>query len=171
MKLVAVLTLFCSVLASASIPNLNDGIPGCLDMVLSQPVGEDTAEHLTTNCRDLRRSYLDSLNLYSKNKKEFIKEIGGAIRANKTPEPAYRAILIAALFEDKSLAPALEVRAKLEESKKYRFQYGSAALERLRKGRCGPRFADSQYDEVCRLSSAVAERIVLLTEKYEELKR
>lgn len=134
-------------------------------------MGEDTANHLSTNCKALRRSYLDSLALYAKNKKQFVAEIGGAIKANKTPEPAYRAILIAALFEDKKLIPAVQVRAKLEEFKKFRFQYGAAALERLQKGQCSAKFVEPEYDEVCRLSSAVAERIVLLTEKSEELKR
>jgi hypothetical protein len=147
-----------SVTPAGAIPNLGSGAPGCMRMILERPMVESTAKKLTPECRDLRATYLGSLEVFAKNPAGFQKEIASAIESGSADD-AYRAVLMAAIFDSTALIPALESRAKKESAKKPRYAFATAALARLKTGQCPPRYLSAPYDEVCRLSSPVARRL------------
>ena len=126
-------------------------------------MADSIAAKLVPNCKELRTAYLSSLKVYSKNPQEFETQIFKVLKSNSVDKPAYRAILLATLFDDRKLLPALKARAKVEQNKKLRYPYAVAALERIKSGHCSLDFSGTNFDEICRLSSPVAKRMVDLS--------
>lgn len=135
--------------------------PGCLKAIQGKAINERAAKLLPKDCQEFRKSYLKGLKLLSKNANLFSHELAQQIKAKRSFEPPYHALLLSVFPKErtKELLEAIRSRAGVETARKVKYKYAVAALERIEKGSCSAAFSEAAYDEVCHANDAAYERI------------
>ncbi len=152
--------------SSASLAFLSSGLPGCFSLVSGRAITEAAAQLLPPHCQAFRKSYLNSLNQFSKNQKQFEKEIQIAIQNTLSKKaPPYHALLLSVMAGKLSAVTLKQVqaRAKAENLAKLHYRYAAAAIERIEQGHC-THYHEPAYEEICSGKDPLFERIALLNQ-------